>query len=446
MATTPDTTNRPALSMRKKVIVAVAGSAIEWYDFFIYATASALVLNKLFFPAFSSSAGLLLSLSTFAVGFLVRPFGAALFGHFGDRYGRKPTLVAAMMLMGAATTAIGLLPTYASVGTLAPVLLVLLRLIQGLALGGQWGGAVLIVCEGAPAHRRGFYGSFAQIGVPLALILSNLIFVTLSATASDTAFLQWGWRVPFLLSVLLVGVGIYAQSRLEGVDSEQEERSNRLPLVELLREHWKETLQAAGATLLNAAAYYVLTVYVLAYFTNGLGLPKSSILTAIIIAAVVSIATIPAAAHLSDKIGRRKTYAIGAVALGIWVFPMFWLINTGNVALATLALVVAQVFFSFTYGPAPALFSEMFGRRVRYSGVSLGYQLGAVAGGAFAPLIATALYAEFGTSNVVAAYLAGIAALSLISVALISPRRMATGPASTAASRSKTRARVGLLD
>jgi MFS family permease len=432
--------------MRKKVIVAVAGSAIEWYDFFIYATASALVLNKLFFPSFSSSAGLLLSLSTFAVGFLVRPFGAALFGHFGDRFGRKPTLVTAMMLMGAATTAIGFLPTYGSAGTLAPVLLVALRLIQGLALGGQWGGAVLIVCESAPAHRRGFYGSFAQIGVPLALILSNVIFVTLSATTSEAAFLQWGWRIPFFLSVLLVGVGIYAQSRLEGVDSAQEDQSNRLPLVELLREHWKETLQAAGATLLNAAAYYVLTVYVLAYFTTGLGLPKSAILTAVIIAAVVSIATIPAAAHLSDRIGRRKTYAIGAVALGIWVFPMFWLINTGSVTLATIALVVAQVFFSFTYGPAPALFSEMFGRKVRYSGVSLGYQLGAVAGGAFAPLIATALYAEFGTSNVVAAYLTGVAVLSLVAVGLISQPRPATRTATTAARSRTARAQVGLLD
>jgi MFS family permease len=230
------------------------------------------------------------------------------------------------------------------------------------------------------------------------------------------------------------------------VDSAQEDQSNRLPLVELLREHWKETLQAAGATLLNAAAYYVLTVYVLAYFTTGLGLPKSAILTAVIIAAVVSIATIPAAAHLSDRIGRRKTYAIGAVALGIWVFPMFWLINTGSVTLATIALVVAQVFFSFTYGPAPALFSEMFGRKVRYSGVSLGYQLGAVAGGAFAPLIATALYAEFGTSNVVAAYLTGVAVLSLVAVGLISQPRPATRTATTAARSRTARAQVGLLD
>ncbi|MFI5706440.1 MFS transporter [Kribbella sp. NPDC051620] len=424
---TKDISNRINTDMRKKVAVAVAGSAIEWYDFFIYATASALVLNKLFFPEFSDSAGTLLSLSTFAVGFVVRPFGAALFGHFGDRFGRKPTLVAAMMLMGAATTAIGFLPTYKSVGTLAPLLLVLMRLIQGLALGGQWGGAVLIVTETAPPNRRGFYGSFAQIGVPFALIASNLIFLGLSAALSDAAFLRWGWRVPFMLSILLVGVSIYAQSRLEGVDSHQDERAERLPLFVLLRDHWKETLLAAGATLLNAAAYYILAVYVLAYFTNQLKLPKSTILTAVIISAVVSIFAIPSAAHLSDRIGRRKTYGIGAVALGIWVFPMFWLVTTGNIVLATVALVVAQVFFSFTYGPAPALFSEMFGHKVRYSGVSLGYQLGAVGGGAFAPLIATALYAQFGSSNAVALYLTGVAALSLISVALIShPHTAAT--------------------
>ncbi|MCX4538234.1 MFS transporter [Streptomyces sp. NBC_01669] len=406
--------------MRKKVAIAVAGSAIEWFDFFIYATASALVLNRLFFPDFSDSAGTLLSLSTFAVGFLVRPLGAALFGHFGDRYGRKPALVTAMTLMGVTTVAIGVLPTYASVGALAPVLLVLMRLIQGLALGGQWGGAVLIVTESAPANRRGFYGSFAQIGVPLALIASTVVFLILSAATSEQAFLSWGWRVPFLLSLLLVGIGIFTQSRLEGVDSEQDERPERMPLLELMRDHWKETLLAAGATLLNAAAYYLLAVYVLTYFANDLGFPKNRILTAVIISAAVSIFTIPAAALLSDRIGRRKTYFIGGIGLGLWVFPMFWLINTGQFVLAAIALIVAQIFFSFTYGPAPALFSEMFGQKVRYSGVSVGYQIGAVGGGAFAPLIATSLYDTFGSSNAIALYMTGIAAISLVAVRLIS--------------------------
>jgi MHS family shikimate/dehydroshikimate transporter-like MFS transporter len=416
---------RSRVDMRRKVAVSVAGSAIEWYDFFIYATASALILNKLFFPEYSDSAGTLLALSTFAVGFLVRPLGAAIFGHFGDRFGRKPTLVAAMILMGVATAAIGLLPTYAAIGTLAPLLLVALRLIQGLALGGQWGGAVLIVTESAPANKRGFYGSFAQVGVPLALIASNVVFLILSAAMSQDAFLAWGWRVPFLLSVLLVGVGIYAQATLHEAEATSRHQSRRMPLVELMRDHWRETLLAAGATLLNAAAYYILAVYVLAYFTTDLGFSRSTILTAVIISAAVSIVTIPLTAALSDKIGRRRTYIIGAAALAIWVVPMFWLINTGNLTLATIALVLAQVFFSFTYGAAPALFSEMFGEQVRYSGVSIGYQIGAVGGGAFAPLIATALYAQFGSSNAIGIYLAVVAAISMVSVWLTSKLRTA---------------------
>lgn len=405
-------------SMRRNITVAIAGSAIEWYDFFIYATASALVLNKLFFPSYSSTAGTLLSLSTFAVGFLVRPIGAALFGHFGDRLGRRPTLVTAMMLMGIATVAIGLLPTYAAIGAAAPVLLVLLRLVQGLALGGQWGGAVLVVTEKAPEGRRGFYGSFAQLGVPVALILANVIFLALSTWLSSDAFLSWGWRIPFIASVLMVGVGIYAQSRLEETlpTNKQSNTPPRMPLLELLRTHWRETLLAAGATLLNAAAYYVLSVYVLAYFTKALGHDQDTILVAVIISAAVSMFTMPAAAALSDRIGRGRTYTIGAVGLGIWFFPTFWLLNGGALAWAIVSLVVAQAVFSFTYGCAPALFCEMFADDVRYTGVSLGYQLGAVVGGAFAPMIATALYATYGSSNAIALYLALVALISLLSV------------------------------
>jgi MHS family shikimate/dehydroshikimate transporter-like MFS transporter len=417
-------------SMRRNITVAIAGSAIEWYDFFIYATASALVLNKLFFPSYSATAGTLLSLSTFAVGFLVRPIGAALFGHFGDRLGRRPTLVAAMMLMGVATVAIGLLPTYGTIGGAAPVLLVLLRLIQGLALGGQWGGAVLVVTENAPEGRRGFYGSFAQLGVPVALIVSNLIFLALSAWLNADAFLSWGWRIPFLASVLMVGVGIYAQTRLEETlpTGGHTATPPRMPLLALLRQHWRETLFAAGATLLNAASYYLLSVYVLAYFTKDLGHDRNTILVAVIVAAVVSLFTLPAAAAISDRIGRGRAYAIGAVGLGIWFFPTFWLLNGGGLASAILSLVVAQVVFSFTYGPAPALFCEMFGDDVRYTGVSLGYQLGAVVGGAFAPMIATALYAAYGTTNAIAVYVAVVALISLTSVLLAtrSPKRVVT--------------------
>ena len=421
---------RSQRSMRKNITVAIAGSAIEWYDFFIYATASALVLNKLFFPSYSDTAGTLLALSTFAVGFFVRPIGAAVFGHFGDRLGRRPTLVAAMMLMGLATVLIGLLPTYDTIGSAAPIMLVILRLVQGLALGGQWGGAVLVVTENAPEGRRGFYGSFAQLGVPVALIVSNLIFLALSAWLSADAFLTWGWRIPFLASVLMVGVGIYAQTRLEETlpATTGPVSTPRVPLVDLLRQHWRETLLAAGATLLNAAAYYVLSVYVLAYFTKGLGYDRNTILTAVIISAVVSLFTLPAAAALSDRIGRGRTYAIGAVGLAIWFFPTFWLLQGGGLGLAVVSLVVAAVVFSFTYGPSPALFCEMFGDNVRYTGVSLGYQLGAVFGGAFAPMIATALYAAYGTSDAIAVYMAIVAVISLASVAVATRRTQVVTP------------------
>ncbi|MET7989679.1 MFS transporter [Amycolatopsis sp. NPDC005232] len=411
----------PPRQMRKNILVSVAGSAIEWYDFFIYASASALVLNKLFFPSVDSVAGTLLAFSTFAVGFLIRPVGAAVFGHFGDKFGRKPALVTAMMIMGAATTAIGLLPSYATLGVAAPILLVVLRLVQGLALGGQWGGAVLLVTECAPEGKRGFYGSFAQLGVPIALIFSNVMFLILSAALSQDAFLAWGWRIPFLLSILLIAVGLYAQSRASETHAAPSEESaqRRAPLLELLRSHPKQILLAAGATVINGGAYYLLTVYILSYATQALRLPRGTILVAVLISAVASGLTIPAAAALSDRIGRRKVFLSGAAGLAVWGFPMFWLVNTGSPVLITVALVIAQVIFSLTYGPCPALFSEMFGARVRYSGVSVGYQIGAVAGGALAPIIATSLFAEFHTANAIALYLALMAAVSFVAVFLV---------------------------
>ncbi|MEU4666854.1 MFS transporter [Amycolatopsis sp. NPDC023774] len=394
------------------------------------------MLNKLFFPSVDSVAGTLLAFSTFAVGFLIRPVGAAVFGHFGDKFGRKPALVTAMMIMGAATTAIGLLPSYATLGVAAPILLVVLRLVQGLALGGQWGGAVLLVTESAPEGKRGFYGSFAQLGVPIALIFSNVMFLILSAALSQDAFLAWGWRIPFLLSILLIAVGLYAQSRASETHASSEEpEQRRAPLLELLRSHPKQILLAAGATVINGGAYYLLTVYILSYATQALGVPRGTILVAVLISAVASGLTIPAAAALSDRIGRRKVFLSGAVGLAVWGFPMFWLVNTGAPVLITVALVIAQVIFSLTYGPCPALFSEMFGARVRYSGVSVGYQIGAVAGGALAPIIATSLFAEFQTANAIALYLALMAAVSFVAVFLVteSVRRKKTVAARLAA-------------
>lgn len=305
-------------------------------------------------------------------------------------------------------------------------------MVQGLALGGQWGGAVLLVTESAPEGKRGFYGSFAQLGVPIALVFSNVLFLVLSAAVSPAAFLSWGWRIPFLFSIVLIGIGLYAQSRASETRSAARDEPKRAPLLELLRSHPKEILLAAGATVVNGGAYYLLTVYILSYATQALHVPRGVILTGVLISAVASGLTIPASAALSDRIGRRRVFLAGAVLLAAWGFPMFWLINTGSPVLITVALVVAQIIFSLTYGPCPALFSEMFGADVRYSGVSVGYQIGAVAGGALAPIIATSLYASFHTANAIALYLALMAAVSFVSVYLVTEfvrRKEVTEPA-----------------
>lgn len=413
----------PERSMKKVVLISLAGSTIEWYDFFIYGAAAALVFNQLFFPSFVPLTGTLLAFSTFAVGFLVRPLGAVIFGHFGDKFGRKPALVTAMLTMGVATTAIGLLPTYGTVGVLAPIMLIALRLIQGLALGGQWGGAVLLVTESAPSNKRGFYGSFAQLGVPAALILSNLLFLILTVALPTEMFAAWGWRIPFLLSVLLIGVGLYAQSRVDDTPvmrhAHEVHAEARAPVVDLFRTHSKAIVLAAGATIVNGASYYLLAVYMLAYGTEVLQMPRSTILTGILLSAVASGIAILAFAALSDKIGRRKVFLSGAALMALWAFPLFWLVDTKSAILIWVALVVGQIFFSMTYGPAPALFSEMFGTRVRYSGVSVGYQVGSVLGGAFAPIIATSLYATFRTSAAVSVYLVAVAIVSFASVLLV---------------------------
>ncbi|WP_326565155.1 MFS transporter [Amycolatopsis rhabdoformis] len=415
-------------TLRRSVLVSLAGSAIEWYDFFVYASATALVFTKLFFPASDPFAATLLAFSTFAVGFVVRPIGAAVFGHFGDRVGRKPALVTAMLTMGVATTAVGLLPPYASIGAAAPILLVVLRLVQGLALGGQWGGAVLLVTEAAPASRRGFYGSFAQLGVPIALILSNVVFLVASATLSEDAFLTWGWRVPFLLSILLVGVALYAQSRVEEQAPDRSRRGGRAPLVELLRRYPRQILLAAGATMVGGTSYYLLAVYLVSYATGPLHQSRGTVLIGVLVSAVVCALVMPAAAAWSDVVGRRRVFLLGAGLLAAWAFPLFRLVESGSPVLIGLGLVVGQAFFAMTYGPAPALFAELFGARVRYTGISLGYQIGSVLGGAFAPIIATTLLAGTNWSGSIALYLIAVCALSFVAV-WFAPRRPEPGAA-----------------
>ncbi|WP_243653503.1 MFS transporter [Pseudonocardia endophytica] len=403
--------------------MSLIGSTIEWYDFFIYGTAAALVLNTAFFPSVDPFVGTLAAFSSFAVGFIARPIGGIIWGHFGDRIGRKKALVAALFLMGASTTLVGLLPTYASIGVAAPILLFVLRILQGLAVGGQWGGAVLIATEYAPANRRGFYGSFPQLGVPIAVIISNGIFLLLEAGLGEEAFLAWGWRVPFLLSVFLIGVAIYAQRTLEDTPAfkavEQDPSRRRSPVLQVLRSHPKAILLAAGSFIAVNGGFYIFIIYALSYGTKTLELPESTMLIGIVGSSVVNLALIPLFALLSDRVGRRPVYLAGAIGTILVAFPVFWLIDTRSTFLIFLGLLLGGAANSAMYGPQAALFAELFSPEVRYSGASLGYQIGAVLGGGLAPLIAASLYEATGTSASTSWYLLAMGVVTAVSAYLI---------------------------
>ena len=406
-----------ARSMRTVAMTALGGTSIEWYDFFIYGTAAALVFPTLFFsedmPRYVS---LLASFSTFAVGFLARPVGGVVFGHFGDRVGRKAALVTAMMMMGVATTLIGLLPSYAQIGPLAPVLLIFLRFVQGLAVGGQWGGAMLLVTENAPSNQRGFYGAFAQCGAPAGLVLANLAFLAVSGSLSDDAFMDWGWRVPFISSVLLIGLSLYVQLKLEDTEafkelaeaSEPSEAKPRSPVLKALTTYPREIALAAGSFLGVQVTFYICVAFIISYGTDpdGLNIARSDMLTAVLISTLFAIPANFFFGAWSDRHGRRGIYKLGAILTGLWAFVMFAMIDTGNWYLITAGLAISHVFISMMYGPQAALLSELFSTEVRYSGASLGYQLGAILGGGFAPIIATTLLLIFGSSMWIAAYIA----------------------------------------
>ncbi|MGQ4417943.1 MFS transporter, partial [Streptomyces sp. SAS_269] len=414
----------PAPSNLPRIVAAsLIGTTIEWYDFFLYGSAAALVFNKLFFPDSDPLVGTLLSFLTYAVGFAARPLGALVFGHYGDRLGRKKLLVLSLLMMGGATFAIGLLPTHATVGSAAPVLLTTLRLIQGFALGGEWGGAVLLVSEHGDARRRGFWASWPQTGAPAGQLLATGVLSLLTAVLSDDAFGSWGWRIPFLLSGVLVMVGLWIRlsvdespvfkEALRRAETRRAEKPEKLPLVSVLRHHWKDVLVAMGARMAENISYYVITAFILVYATTSAGVSKQTALNTVLIASAVHFAVIPAWGALSDRVGRRPVYLLGAAGVGLWMFPFFSLVDTGSFGYLLLAVTVGLVLHGAMYAPQAAFFAEMFATRMRYSGASIGAQFASVAAGAPAPLIATALLADYGSSTPIALYVIAAAVLTL---------------------------------
>ncbi len=410
-------------SIRKVAIASFIGTTIEWYDFFLYGTASALVFGQLFFPKYDEMTGVMASYSVYAVGFLARPIGGIVCGHFGDRVGRKSMLIFTLSLMGVATALIGLLPTYNQVGVWAPALLVALRIAQGFAVGGEWGGAVLMAVEHSPKGRRGFYGSWPQVGVPVGLLLSNGVFSLISKLPEDALF-AWGWRVAFLLSVLLVGVGLYVRLAIteppEFAEIKRAGSESKAPILDAVRQHPKNVVLAMGARVAENGVFYLYTVFILTYaMLPQIGFSRPSVLNAIALAAAVEIIAIPTYGWLSDRVGRRPVYLFGAIFTGLFAFPFFWLVETSRVSLMTLAVVVALVAgHSAMYGPQASFFSELFGTRVRYSGASLGYQLASALAGGLSPLIATALLQRTGVSWPIALFVVGLATVTTVSVFL----------------------------
>ena len=404
-------------SIRPVILASFIGTTIEWYDFFLYGTAAALVFNKLFFPTLDPLAGTLSAYGTFAVGFLARPLGGAVFGHYGDRVGRKRMLVWSLMIMGVATALIGVLPTYATIGVWAPVLLVVVRFAQGIGVGGEWGGAVLMAVEHSGGRSRGLHGSWPQMGVPAGLLLSTGIFALLSSRLPEAEFLSWGWRVPFLLSTLLIGIGMFVRLRLLETPSFTREIARQgpptAPLLEVFRLHPREVLVGMGMRFAQNVLFYIFTVFVLSYGEKTLGYSKATMLAGVATGATVGLVSIPLFAALSDRWGRRPVYLMGAVLSLLYAFPFFWLLGQGPGFVALAIVLGLNVGQDMMYGPQAAYFAELFSTRVRYSGASLIYQLTSVFSGGLAPFIATLLLARSG-ADAVAGYMAGSCALTVV--------------------------------
>ncbi len=409
-------------SIRKVSLASFIGTTIEWYDYFLYGTAAALVFNELFFPNVDPLIGTLSAFATFAVGFVARPLGGAIFGHYGDRIGRKAMLVLTLLMMGIATFLIGLLPTYETIGIWAPILLVVLRLLQGFGVGGEWGGAVLLAVEHSPGGRRGFYGSWPQMGVPAGLLLSTGVFTVFSSLPNEQ-FLAWGWRAPFLLSILLVAVGLYIRLAILETPAfrqvQETQTEARMPIMDVLRTHPKGVLLVIGVRIAENGSFFIFSVFVLSYATEQLGLARSLVLAGVMIAAAIQLFAVPVWGALSDRIGRRPVYQFGAVFTLLFAFPSFWLINTQATLLVWLAIVLAlAVGHAAMYGPQAAFLPELFGTRVRYSGIAFSRELASVVAGALSPFIATALLAWAGSYWPVAVYLAAMALITIVAVYL----------------------------
>ncbi|MBB3148485.1 metabolite-proton symporter [Phyllobacterium trifolii] len=398
------------------------GTVIEWYDFFIYGAAAALVFGKLFFPQSSELAGTMAAFGTFAVGFVARPLGGIIFGHFGDRLGRRTVLVITLTVMGVSTFLIGLLPTFNQIGFWAPTLLIVMRIAQGIALGGEWGGAVLMVVEHAPANQRGWHSSWPQLGVPAGLVLSTGVMALFTSMPVES-FEAWGWRVPFLISILLVAVGMFIRLSIEETpvfaDMEQKGALKRFPALEILQKNKKTVLLAIGARFAENGSFFIFSVFSISYATKYLNVSKGTILMAVVIAALVTMVTIPLFASLTDRFGRRPIFMAGAAFTGLFAFPFFWLLQTGDPVLITLSVVLAlSVGWSAMYAPQAAYFSELFEPQVRYSGMSIGAQLVAIVAGGPSPLIATAaIAATAGASWPISLWLIGVSLITLLSLA-----------------------------
>ncbi|MBS3647975.1 MHS family MFS transporter [Pseudaminobacter sp. 19-2017] len=409
--------------LRRAVIASTVGTAIEWYDFFLYSTVTGLVFARLFFPHSDPLVGTLEAFAIYAVGFLARPIGAAIFGHYGDRIGRKSTLIATLMTMGIATFLVGLVPTYESIGIWGAIILTALRFIQGIGVGGEWGGSVLLSMEWArTSGHRGFIASWPQFGVPCGLFLANLAVLVFSWLSGDQ-FLTWGWRVPFLLSLLLVVLGLWIRLGIMETPIFQrlvaENKVERAPMLEVVRRQPKEILLCALLRMAEQAPFYIFTAFIFAYGVGTLKVSRDFLLVAVLAAAIVSFVSIPLFGHISDRIGRKRMYMIGATAIGVYGFIYFGLLNTGSAALIFLAIVISLIPHDMMYGPQAALIAEAFTGRLRYSGASLGYQLASVIAGGPAPLIAAWLFSTFGTAYAVAFYILACSVLSLIATALM---------------------------